>query len=108
MRRRAFLIEQFLHVLLVARVFITDYIATEIFIAMLTVLLVVQYYKEGYTPKFLLLFPLLSLQIFGEINENIQVQYIAALLGGVLYFIPLKMYWLPEAKKMVGFREDTL
>lgn len=108
MRRRAFLIEQFLHTLLVVRVFTTEYLQTEIFIVILMVLEVAQYLREGYTPKFMFLFPLLSLQIFGEINENIQMQYIASLLGGLLHFLPLKMYWLPEPKKIVGFREDTL
>ena len=108
MKQRAFIIEQFLHTLLVVRVFTTQYIPLEIFIIILILLEAAQYFKEGYTPKFMILFPLLSLQIFGEINQNLQMQYIASLLGGLLHFVPLKMYWLPEPKKIVGFREDTL
>ena len=61
----------------------------------IAILLMAQYVKEGYTPKFLLLFPLLCMQIFGELNELVIPQYAASVLGGILHFIPLKMYWLP-------------
>ena len=54
------------------------------------------------------LFPIIVLQALGELNELIALQYLASILGGVLHFVPVKMYWLPEAIRLVGFREDSL
>jgi hypothetical protein len=108
MRRRAFLVAKFIHTLIVVRIFLTHLIPTEYFLAFILFLLIAQYYKEGYTPMILALLPILSLQVFGELNGYIQLQYLASILGGILHFIPLKMYWLPEPLKVVGFREDSL
>jgi pimeloyl-ACP methyl ester carboxylesterase len=69
-------------------------------------MLVAQYYKEGLTPTLVALLPLLALQVYAELNNSLQLQYLVAILGGVLHFVPLKVYWLPQPVRAVGFRED--
>ena len=95
MRKRVFLVEKFIHTLLVIRVFMTHLFSTELYLISIALLLLAQFYKEGLTPKLLVLLPILSLQAFAEMNQSIQLQYIAAILGSVLHFVPLKLYWLP-------------
>ena len=68
MRKRAFLLEQLVHTLLVLRVFSSNLVPLPIFLLLLATFLVLEYIWEGYTPKILFVFPLLSLQIFGELN----------------------------------------
>lgn len=52
--------------------------------------------------------PLIALQTFAELNDSLQLQYVVAILGGIMHFIPMKVYWLPKPIKTVGFREDSL
>ena len=56
----------------------------------------------------LFILPLIILQAFGELKSIIYLQYTVSILGGILHFIPVKMYWLPDHLKVVGFREDSL
>ena len=106
MRKRALLVSKFMHMLIVVRLFTTHLFPLEFFAPFMLLLLVAQYYKEGFTPLSLILLPLLCLQIFAELNELVTLQYVVSILGGILHFIPLKLYWLPEPHKLVGFRED--
>lgn len=94
--------------LIVVRLFMVDLFPLSFFLPFLLTMLVAQYFKEGFTPLLVVLFPLLALQVFAEIYGMVQLQYVVAILGGVLHFIPLRVYWLPEAGKLVGFREDSL
>ena len=68
MRKRVFLVEQFIHTLLVIRVFTTHLFPIQLYLAILGLLIVAQFYKEGLTPKLLVLLPILSLQVFAELN----------------------------------------
>lgn len=95
MRKRVFLIEKLIHTLIVLRVFTTNYFGLEVYLPLLSALLIVQYFREGLTPLVLLLIPITILQTFGEINQSIHMQYLASIIAGILHFIPLKMYWLP-------------
>lgn len=104
MRKRVFILEQFIHTLIVLRVFTTHLFSTYLYIAIIILLLIGQHFKEGLTPKLVLLLAILHLQIFAEVNESIQLQYVAAIIGSVIHFLPLKFYWLPEPKKTVGFK----
>lgn len=40
--------------------------------------------------------------------EIAPIQYASCLIGGLLYFFPLQMYWLPENTKPVGFRDQFI
>lgn len=108
MRKRVFLIEKLIHTLIVLRVFTTNYFGLEVYLPFLLALLFVQYFRQGLTPLVLLLFPITILQAFGEINQSVHMQYLASIIAGILHFIPLKMYWLPQPLKVVGFRNDVL
>jgi hypothetical protein len=108
MRKRVFLVEKFIHMLIVIRLFTTSLLPLYFFLPFLLAMLLAQFFKEGFTPLLLALLPLASLQIFAEINGILQLQYVVAILGGVLHFIPIKLYWLPEPLKIVGFREESL
>jgi hypothetical protein len=90
------------------RLFTTDLFGLEFFLPFLATMIVAQYFKEGFTPILTALLPLLCLQIYGELVGSMQIQYIVSIVGGVLHFLPLKVYWLPEPLKAVGFREESL
>ena len=104
LRRRIFLVEKLIHTLIVTRVFTTHLLSVHLFITVIAILLVAKYFKEGFTPTLLALAPILLLEIWGEINESLVAQYIGTVLGGLLHFIPLKLYWLPSELALVGMK----
>lgn len=96
MRKRVFLVEKFVHVLIVLRAFSSHLIPLEAYLAILLFFLAVQYVKEGFTPYVIFLVPIVAIQIYGEISNNVFLQYLAALLAGIADFFSAKIYWLPE------------
>jgi hypothetical protein len=104
MQRRVFLVERFIHMLVVIRIFTTHLFPTEYFLPFVITMLVLQHHKEGLTPFTLLLLPLLALQVWAELSGMEQLQYVVAILGGVLHFLPMRVYWLPKSEKVVGYR----
>ena len=108
LRRRVFLVEKFIHMLIVTRVFATHLLSLELFLTVMTALLAAKYFKEGFTPTILALLPILTLEVFAELHEVRSLQYLATILGGLLHFLPLKLYHLPTPTKLVGMEEDAL
>lgn len=104
MINRTFLIEKFVNLLLVTRVFAIHIIPLSQFLSFLAFVLLLQYFKEGFTPISLALMSLLLLQTTAEVYENITASYLLSLIGGILFLFPFKMYWLPEVSKFVGLK----
>ena len=72
-----------------------EYVPLSIFIVTAMILLRVKYQIEGYTPLTLLLIMFLLVEAVGESYSLVYLQYAGSILGGLLYFVPLKLYWLP-------------
>lgn len=65
MDSRIFLVQRFIIMLIVIRVFTTHLFPLEVFVGVILSLFVVQYYKEGLTPLTLLILPVLALSVYG-------------------------------------------
>ncbi len=104
MIRRVFLVERFIHMLIVIRLFTTHLFPLHYYLPFLAAILLLQQRKEGLTPMTLILMVLLGIQVWAEVAEMEQLQYVVAILGGVLHFLPMRVYWLPKPDKAVGYR----
>jgi len=46
--------------------------------------------------------------MIGELLDVKAIQYIGSICGGLLFFLPVRMYWLPESRQLPGFRHDEV
>lgn len=95
MKRRYFILEHITELLILARPFLTEQIPLTFYLLALTLLLALKYHTEGFTPLTLLVVVLLILTTKAEIYQLHSVHYGLAVIAGLLYFVPLKLYWLP-------------
>ena len=108
MKLKIFYIEYLIEMLLLSRVLHAPWLPLPFFVVLITALLVVKYVIEGFVPHVLLLVLCFFASVLAENSEQAILWHCFSILGGLLYFVPLKLYWLPEHRHPVGFREDIL
>ena len=108
MKRRIFYIEHLIQMLLLTRSFYAEIIPLSIFIVTIAIMFRVKYDIEGFTILSLLLVIFFLVEVAGEVLTVIFLQYLGSILSGLLYFAPLRFYWLPEHSQTVGFRQDRI